>query len=256
MTRNEYRAWLRTLQGEELRMAERASSEYASDADALSNFKSASTYAGVPIEAVLLTYMSKHMDGIASWVGGNRDQRDTLRGRIFDLRAYLALLLAAVEEKEAPAAVKPATVRVSVNASDALKSVAREWLMTTVSNVRAKRIAEQEAQLELAASNLLSEMLSPRCGGHPHICGLSEHVTKNGNRMLKVTLVKPHMGNHARWPLIHIRMDDTIKRLGLRRPNATEILNATIDADEFDSIWAISQSVDTYLLVPNEWKPL
>lgn len=48
-------------------------------------------------EEVLWVYAMKHKDGIASWIGGHRSQREDVRGRIKDLIVYLTLLWGMIE---------------------------------------------------------------------------------------------------------------------------------------------------------------
>ena len=78
------------------------SKDYATEEDRLINFKriSARLRGKISPEAVLLIYMSKHLDAIDSFVadGCKDDRSESIQGRIFDAQNYLDLLLAFVEE--------------------------------------------------------------------------------------------------------------------------------------------------------------
>ena len=73
--------------------------EYARRAEnALANFEHVGERLGVSREQVLLVYMEKHLDGIHSWVQGQRSQREDVRGRINDVIVYATLLRGMVED--------------------------------------------------------------------------------------------------------------------------------------------------------------
>jgi hypothetical protein len=96
---------------EELRATRAAGQrEYAhSEDDAFDNFERTAAMAGTDRERVLLVFLLKHIDGIASYVKGHRSQREDVRGRIKDAIVYLCLLWGMVEEAQAntPAPVMP-----------------------------------------------------------------------------------------------------------------------------------------------------
>ena len=72
--------------------------EYAHrDENAFANFERVAERLHVSREQVLLVYMEKHLDGIHSWVGGHKSQREGVRGRINDAVTYLCLLRGMVE---------------------------------------------------------------------------------------------------------------------------------------------------------------
>ena len=74
--------------------------EYArTDKDVLANFNRISELADLPKEKVLMVYLYKHIDGIASYVNGYKSQREDVRGRIKDVIVYLTLLWAMIEDK-------------------------------------------------------------------------------------------------------------------------------------------------------------
>ena len=47
-----------------------------------------------------MTYLLKHVDGIASYVKGHESQRENIRGRLTDAIVYLTLLWGMVEERD------------------------------------------------------------------------------------------------------------------------------------------------------------
>ena len=49
---------------------------------------------------VLMTYMLKHVDGIAAYVKGHKSQRENVTGRITDCIVYLMLLWGMIEEED------------------------------------------------------------------------------------------------------------------------------------------------------------
>lgn len=86
------------LQRIELKLREAGQAEYAHSEDTLSNFKRAARAVGVSPEEVLLIFLLKHIDGITSFIGGHKSQRESVIGRILDARVYLALLAGMVCE--------------------------------------------------------------------------------------------------------------------------------------------------------------
>ena len=70
----------------------RARKEYAPGQNIFANFNRVAERLGVSPQVVCLTYALKHMDGITHWVNGNHKQRDSIEGRITDLRNYLLIL--------------------------------------------------------------------------------------------------------------------------------------------------------------------
>ena len=75
--------------------------EYArADEDVFANFRRVGSYTGQPKEAVLMTYFTKHIDGIASHINGHTSQREDVTGRITDAIVYLCLLWGMVDENK------------------------------------------------------------------------------------------------------------------------------------------------------------
>lgn len=101
MSKSHFEALLVTIQKEERETREAGQNEYARDIqDAFGNFNRLSTLLGVDRKFILAVYAGKHWDGILSYISGNKSQREDVRGRIKDLRLYLALLWGMIEEEE------------------------------------------------------------------------------------------------------------------------------------------------------------
>ena len=74
--------------------------EYSHDNDdVFANFNRVSNLLDVDRKKVLMTYMLKHIDGIAAYVKGHESQREDVTGRITDCVVYLMLLWAMIEEE-------------------------------------------------------------------------------------------------------------------------------------------------------------
>ena len=75
--------------------------EYAHDDDnVFANFNRVAHLLEEDRKKVLMTYMLKHIDGIAAFVKGHRSQREDVRGRITDCIVYLMLLWGMIEEED------------------------------------------------------------------------------------------------------------------------------------------------------------
>ena len=73
--------------------------EYArKESNAFANFERVADYIGSSKQKVLMVYLLKHIDGIASFVNGHKSQREDVRGRITDVIVYLCLLWGMVNE--------------------------------------------------------------------------------------------------------------------------------------------------------------
>ena len=81
-------------------MRDAGQAEYAHDNDdVFANFNRVSDLLEVDRKKVLMTYMLKHVDGIAAYVKGHESQREDVTGRITDCIVYLMLLWAMIEEE-------------------------------------------------------------------------------------------------------------------------------------------------------------
>ena len=75
--------------------------EYAHDEnDVFANFNRVGSLLEEDRKKVLMTYMLKHVDGIAAYVKGHKSQREDVRGRITDCIVYLMLLWGMIEEED------------------------------------------------------------------------------------------------------------------------------------------------------------
>ena len=73
--------------------------EYAHDEkNVFANFERAANLLCVNREKILMTYLLKHIDGIAAYANGHKSQREDVTGRIADAIVYLCLLWAMVDE--------------------------------------------------------------------------------------------------------------------------------------------------------------
>ena len=75
--------------------------EYAHDEkDVFANFNRVASLLEEDRKKVLMTYMLKHVDGIAAYVKGHKSQREDVTGRITDCMVYLMLLWGMIEEED------------------------------------------------------------------------------------------------------------------------------------------------------------
>ena len=82
-------------------MRDAGQEEYSHDnSDVFANFNRVSNLLDVDRKKVLMTYMLKHIDGIAAYVKGHESQREDVTGRITDCVVYLMLLWAMIEEED------------------------------------------------------------------------------------------------------------------------------------------------------------
>jgi hypothetical protein len=93
LTRFKFAALLEAIQEAERKVNTQGQDEYArSEEDCFSNFKRVGDWLNLDQRLVLLVYALKHLDGIVAHVEGHTSQREDVRGRIKDLRLYLAIL--------------------------------------------------------------------------------------------------------------------------------------------------------------------
>lgn len=98
MTKDRLSQIITELHAKELDLRVAGQAEYAGGEDAFGNFARLATELGISREKVLWVYAVKHKDGIASALNGHTSQREDVRGRILDLRLYLAILYAMLSE--------------------------------------------------------------------------------------------------------------------------------------------------------------
>lgn len=71
--------------------------EYAGNDNQFANFERLAETLGIDRERVLMVYLTKHMDGIHSWIKTRKEYSEPIEGRIEDAILYLTLLLAMVK---------------------------------------------------------------------------------------------------------------------------------------------------------------
>lgn len=100
MTKDQFSVLLSSIQSAELQVRKDGQKEYAhDDSNVFANFDRVAAALKLDRKQVLLVYALKHWDGIVSYVGGHVSQREDVRGRIKDLRMYLALLWGMIDEE-------------------------------------------------------------------------------------------------------------------------------------------------------------
>ena len=76
-------------------MRDAGQKEYAhDDDDVFANFNRVGALLDIDRKKVIMTYMLKHIDGVAAYVKGHVSQREDVTGRITDIIVYLMLLWA------------------------------------------------------------------------------------------------------------------------------------------------------------------
>ena len=81
-----------------LKIRDAGQQEYAHDEkNVFANFERVGNLLDVNREKVLMTYLLKHIDGIAAYTKGLKSQREDVRGSITDAIVYLCLLWAMVD---------------------------------------------------------------------------------------------------------------------------------------------------------------
>ena len=100
MTQKQYQRNLKKFLKEIDKTRDCGQKEYARSNDNIfANFERVSSTLNINREKVLMTYLLKHVDGIASYIDGHKSQREDVTGRITDAIVYLFLLWAMVSEK-------------------------------------------------------------------------------------------------------------------------------------------------------------
>ena len=96
--------------------------EYAhDDNDVFANFNRVANLLEEDRKKVLMTYMLKHIDGIAAYVKGHKSQREDVRGRITDCIVYLMLLWGMIDEDDNGIATEEQTDNTMRNVLDRIQ---------------------------------------------------------------------------------------------------------------------------------------
>ena len=108
--------------------------EYAhDDNDVFANFNRVGNLLEEDRKKVLMTYMLKHVDGIAAFVKGHKSQREDVRGRITDCIVYLMLLWGMIDEEENDSTINK-------QSSDTMRNVLEEVRKNDILPVDRRRI--------------------------------------------------------------------------------------------------------------------
>ncbi len=100
MTLEEFDKFFEGMVEEERQLLSKKGQEYSGKADRHLNFKRLAAQLNLTPEQVLWVYLTKHLDGILSYIRGEYRGSEPIRGRIQDARNYLALLAGMIEGKE------------------------------------------------------------------------------------------------------------------------------------------------------------
>ena len=104
MTREEFDVLLSSTFDTLASLSDTKGAEYAHDADQLANFKRLGERLGMTSEAVLMVYLTKHLDSIESYIRRpSVDLSEPIDGRIDDAILYLCLLKALIHDSDRPA---------------------------------------------------------------------------------------------------------------------------------------------------------
>ena len=99
---SEFETLLKVMESEEHAVVVGKGKEYTrGQEDRLASFKEIAAFSGVRPEQVCLIFMAKHWQSLANYVKTEQTHSsETVQSRIMDLRVYLALMRAIVEEKQ------------------------------------------------------------------------------------------------------------------------------------------------------------
>lgn len=99
MTQSHMRKFMDNIWSTVINMRDEGQKEYAhTDKNVFANFERTGKLLGVEREKILMTFLLKHIDGIAAYANGHKSQREDITGRITDAIVYLCLLWAMVDE--------------------------------------------------------------------------------------------------------------------------------------------------------------
>lgn len=102
MTREKLSETMDKVFGECGGLREAGQKEYAHrEENAFANFERVGERLGMDRKQILMVYAEKHLDGVHSYIGGHKSQREDVRGRINDLIVYMCILRGMVDEEEA-----------------------------------------------------------------------------------------------------------------------------------------------------------
>lgn len=101
MTQDQFKQLLDSMEAEEHATILGKGAEYTrGQADRLASFKETAGFAGIEPRQVCLIYMNKHWQSLCNFVAtGKVNSNEDVTGRIMDLRVYLALMRAIIQEE-------------------------------------------------------------------------------------------------------------------------------------------------------------
>lgn len=101
MTTAEFEALLNRTHTRLLQLTQTKGAEYAHDADQLANFKRLGQRLGMSSKAILMVYLTKHLDSIESYIRApSSDLSEPIEGRIDDAILYLCLLKGLINDPD------------------------------------------------------------------------------------------------------------------------------------------------------------
>ena len=101
MTRTEAIEKIYIMQEVETNLFDNGQDDYARDMEnVFGNFNRLAEMLHLTPESILMVYAVKHLDGVLAWVNGHDSGRESVKGRINDLRVYLAILSMMVDAYE------------------------------------------------------------------------------------------------------------------------------------------------------------
>ena len=85
MTQSHMRKFMDNIWSTVINMRDEGQKEYAhTDKNVFANFERTGKLLGVEREKILMTFLLKHIDGIAAYANGHKSQREDITGRITD----------------------------------------------------------------------------------------------------------------------------------------------------------------------------
>ena len=99
MTHHDFDELLQKMVNEEIDIMCTKGKDYTrNSSDKLINFKRASEDIGIKPEQVIYIYMKKHWDALITYIKTGKLSGEPIESKILDIRNYLALLRALIEE--------------------------------------------------------------------------------------------------------------------------------------------------------------
>lgn len=101
MKKTEFKELLDKMEAEEHETILGKGEEYTrSQADRLSSFKEIASFAGVTPKQVCMIFVAKHWQALANFVAtGKTKSSEPIEGRIMDIRVYMSLMRAIIQEE-------------------------------------------------------------------------------------------------------------------------------------------------------------